>query len=324
LIISNLVLLRILAIFLIINSHLAELYPIAKLSFGGHLGNSLFYFISGIGLALSFQRNPTRAIDWAKKRFIKIIIPLFIFIGVVNIGNWDGFIKAILYNLIWHDTRQIEAFIPVLLLLYLFFLPIQKLAVKGTRNLIIFLMFFAFILFIYRINYLSVIPSSLPSKDVFFLLNAIICFILGIYMTKVNYSYFSNKLILAFGAVVILLLSQGMHQCILSLNKNFILLNFYLNFVSVIALYLLFNTVSLANNKNALNFMQEISVSSLAVFILHFNVINIIYKAMINFPYNIVCVFLYSFLCAYSISKIANYISNMLLSVVSKKSIVIG
>lgn len=50
-------LLRAVAIVLVVNSHLDDLYPIHQLGTGGVFGNELFFFISGYGLYLSYQAS---------------------------------------------------------------------------------------------------------------------------------------------------------------------------------------------------------------------------------------------------------------------------
>lgn len=60
---------RLLAIFLIVNSHIGELYPDCRFAVGGHLGNSIFFFASGFGLLLSCRLNPLRTLNWYRKRF---------------------------------------------------------------------------------------------------------------------------------------------------------------------------------------------------------------------------------------------------------------
>lgn len=318
-IISNLVFLRILAILLIVNAHLEGLYPFSSLASGGTLGNSLFYFISGIGLTASFQRNPVTALQWGKKRITKVIIPLLIYIGIINLGNFKGFVHEVLLLVIWHDVKQIASFLPVLWGLYLLFLPINKLTVTGTRNMLIFLMVSAFILFIYRIKMLSVVPSGLPSSDIFFSLNALICFMLGMYIIKKNEGSFSrkNSQIVTIASMAIILFSQGMHHYFLLIDKKYIFMNFYLNFLTVIALYLLTTSINLKGLGKSVPFLQQVALSSLAVFIVHGKLIDIMKETAIQFPYNIVCVYLYSFFFAYSITNLANHVSSYMLSKIS-------
>jgi peptidoglycan/LPS O-acetylase OafA/YrhL len=66
--------LRFLAIMLVINSHLDDLYPIHWLGTGGSIGNSLFFMLSSYGIMLSEQKNPQSFSQFMIKR-IKRIYP---------------------------------------------------------------------------------------------------------------------------------------------------------------------------------------------------------------------------------------------------------
>ncbi len=306
---------------LIVNAHLETLYPFPSMAFGGTLGNSLFYFVSGIGLTASFHRNPLPAFQWGKRRITKIIIPLLIYIGLVNLGNLKGFVDEVFLLVIWHDIKQVASFLPVLWGLYLLFLPINRLNATGTRNTLLVLMLATFILFVYRIKTSSDISSGLPSSDIFFSLNALICFMLGMYVIKKNDGFFSRKhtFLVAIASIAIVLFSQGMHHYIFTIDRKYIFMNFYFNFLTVIALYLLTTSVNLKVIDKFLPFMQEIALSSLAVFIVHGKIIDILKKTSIQFPYNIACVYLYSFIFAYSLTKGSNYAGNYVLKRISPK-----
>ncbi len=237
----------------------------------------------------------------------------------MNLGNWRGFADTSFNILTWHDVDQLTSFFPVLWALYLLFLPLNKLTVTGTRNMLVFLMVFAFMLFIYRTRTLSVIPSGLPSSDIFFSLTAFISFLLGMYVTKKNVGSFTGKngLIIAVVSTSIILCSQGMHHYILSIDKKYIFINFYLNFLTVIAFYMLATSINAKGVSRFLPFLQEMALSSLAVFIVHVKIIEIIKMAPIQFPYNIACVYLYSFIFAYSLTKVSNYAGNYVLGRIS-------
>ena len=316
-VLGELVYIRLLAIFLIVNSHLDNLYPFSKLAFGGHLGNSLFYFISGFALADSFQRNPVSWFSWGKKRVFKIIIPVILIVGIVNVGDFDKFVNLIFNFLIWHEIKQLESFLPVLWGLYILFLPLNKLSILKLKRLLFWLMIATFFLFVYRIKSSNNIPGDLPSKDVFFSLSAIICFLLGIYIYKVKNTFLldinNKKYSIIFASIVTILVSQGIHQYIFSIDRVYIFINFYLNFFTVVGLFILITSIDFFKNNRSVPFFQEIALSSLAVYIVHFKIIHIIENSDINFPYNIIGVYLYSILFAYSVTKVANFFSDSLL-----------
>ena len=51
--------LRVLAIVLIANSHLEDLYPFRPLAADGLIGNSLFFMLSGLGITLALGGGRT-------------------------------------------------------------------------------------------------------------------------------------------------------------------------------------------------------------------------------------------------------------------------
>ena len=119
---------RFLGILLVTNSHLDHLYPIRQLGTGGSLGNSLFFMISGYGLALSYLSKPLPFFNWYWRRITRIY-PSFIFIfGIFGIWfggfwrtwKWDDYIIALLWpvNYTW--------FISALMVFYIIFFIIMK------------------------------------------------------------------------------------------------------------------------------------------------------------------------------------------------------
>lgn len=64
--------LRFVAILLITNSHLDKLYPLAAMSIGGQLGNSLFFMLSGFGLAASYRKKGDDFWPWLQRRLSRI------------------------------------------------------------------------------------------------------------------------------------------------------------------------------------------------------------------------------------------------------------
>lgn len=64
--------LRFVAILLITNSHLDKLYPVSAMATGGQLGNSLFFMLSGFGLAASYRKKGDVFWPWLQKRLSRI------------------------------------------------------------------------------------------------------------------------------------------------------------------------------------------------------------------------------------------------------------
>ena len=130
---NDTLLLRAIAILLITNSHIDQLYPWPKLGAGGSLGNSIFFFLSGLGIALSWryaekakpEKNALRR--WFPHRFGRLYLPVFIFVTVflvIVFGGWktwsypDYFNNYIIVKDYW--------FILSLLVFYLLIFPVLK------------------------------------------------------------------------------------------------------------------------------------------------------------------------------------------------------
>lgn len=84
-------LLRALGALLIINSHVEPLYPVRQLAFGGLIGDSLFFFLSGFGLACSGARCRRPFFGWYGRRVARIypsvILVVLVFDGLLR---WPG------------------------------------------------------------------------------------------------------------------------------------------------------------------------------------------------------------------------------------------
>lgn len=75
-------LLRAAAILLITQSHLDALLPDSRIAAGGALGNALFFFISGYGLALGVSGS-TPLWPWLARRALRLYVPLWTVIALV-------------------------------------------------------------------------------------------------------------------------------------------------------------------------------------------------------------------------------------------------
>ena len=118
-------LLRILAIVLIANSHLEELYPFRPLAADGLIGNSMFFLLSGLGLALSPRTSEGRFVAWYRRRLGRIYPGLWIAV-LLGTAGWEGGwhgrgIGQVLHDLFWPTpygfVAQIVVFYPFFYLL---------------------------------------------------------------------------------------------------------------------------------------------------------------------------------------------------------------
>jgi peptidoglycan/LPS O-acetylase OafA/YrhL len=117
--------LRVLAITLIANSHLEDLYPFRWLAADGLIGNSLFFLLSGLGLALSPRTGEGHFLGWYRRRVSRIYPGLWltVLVGMVLFqGAWrDWSPLDFVRNLVWPTPygfiAQIVVFYPAFYLL---------------------------------------------------------------------------------------------------------------------------------------------------------------------------------------------------------------
>ncbi len=95
---NDTVLLRALAALLIANSHIEAFYPFRQLAADGLLGDSLFFFLSGYGLALSAHKSQRGFVEWYGRRLSRIypalLLVVFAFAYIPQAGwitwrPWD-------------------------------------------------------------------------------------------------------------------------------------------------------------------------------------------------------------------------------------------
>lgn len=113
-----------LACILIINFHCLYIYPdfLQKFSFGGDLGNNMFFLVSGFTLIASINRTRINNIgEWIKKRYIRIIPICFLFnlISYMLYTNRDfvgNVFHAFVFPTIHWFTGALTVFYPMLFL----------------------------------------------------------------------------------------------------------------------------------------------------------------------------------------------------------------
>jgi hypothetical protein len=115
-------LVRVLAMLLIANSHLEALYPRPWLAGDGLLGNSLFYVLSGFGLAASAEtRGLPGFLPWYAKRLIRIYPSLWLFLAASLLWTRppDLLGSITLRGFIWPTSYSfIMIIVPVYALIY--------------------------------------------------------------------------------------------------------------------------------------------------------------------------------------------------------------
>ena len=86
-------LLKVIAVFLIINSHCEPVYRIKQLATGGALGNSLFFICSGFCLKEVIENK----VSWLVNKILKLYIPTVI-ITILFYTNTDMFWQINIYG----------------------------------------------------------------------------------------------------------------------------------------------------------------------------------------------------------------------------------
>lgn len=113
----------------VINRHWSDSSFLRFWCQGGYIGVALFFFFSGYGLMESDAKKHLSAVDFFRKRFIKVYLPVLLvsaiwipvyytYVGRNNVGlnAW-----TILYDLLWGFRDCVLWFVKILFLLYGFF-----------------------------------------------------------------------------------------------------------------------------------------------------------------------------------------------------------
>lgn len=159
--------LRVLAIILVVNSHMDSVYPphMAFLATGGMIGNALFFMLSAFGLYVSMHEYPRAFGEWYARRIIRIYpsvwvtvillcIPIRIYGGEIGLNNildemgkffyppfW--FLQALLiyYGIIFFIIRDFSCkrlalvsvpIVSMYALYYMFVLDLEKWSIEQT------------------------------------------------------------------------------------------------------------------------------------------------------------------------------------------------
>lgn len=133
--------LRVIAAIFITNSHFADVWPYPQMAFGGHLGNNVFFLISGFCLYNVKDSFPT----WYIKRVIRIYPAvwvtniIYILTKYYVIDSYSSFIHYFIYPTGFH-------FVGSIMLLYAVFFLIRFIQKKWHIETIFFMILF-FIIF---------------------------------------------------------------------------------------------------------------------------------------------------------------------------------
>ncbi|EGB15424.1 hypothetical protein DND132_2220 [Pseudodesulfovibrio mercurii] len=279
----NLYLLRLVAILLIVNAHMGEVYPRASMAMGGYLGNSLFYFVSAVGLSLSRSVNLSY-LTWLKKRFFNLLLPIVILFALVELNpakTWD-----ILYNLlIPHSLAQKGNFFTNLVVLYLVFWPLQRLSFRALGWLLAGLMTVPCVLL--ALHAVPLNPGTSPAQA-FFPVSAWMNFVSGMLVARLMQRgrFRAPGAAACAAGAALFVLCMAVHHALGRSSVDLVrLLAMHVNLLTVLAL---FYATLLANRLSAdaplAAAAKGLSLLSLPVYAIHFKVLHVIRPLDLN-PY---------------------------------------
>lgn len=147
--------LRFIAILLITNSHLDNLYPVSAMSTGGQLGNSLFFMLSGFGLAASYRKKGDVFGPWLQRRLARIypsVLLVALTAAVVTGAVFEWGVMDYVRHLLWPTEYWFVAAIVC------FYVPFYWL--MSLRNKAVFLWLIGLLFLPYFYFYLTTLDLS--------------------------------------------------------------------------------------------------------------------------------------------------------------------
>lgn len=146
--------LKAVAIVLVTNSHMRGFYPVAEMATGGLLGNTLFFFASGITTALGLSRRTQPFLPWYSRRVRRIYVDLWlvtgllIALGIVSVSGAVDLLATLFFpSYYW--------FIPAIAVLYPICYVLIRFGSNGALPTAI-----AASLILYAIVYMSVVDFT--------------------------------------------------------------------------------------------------------------------------------------------------------------------
>lgn len=301
-------LLKFFATLLITNSHFGLLYPKGYefLATGGTVGNSIFFFLSGYVLNFS---NKDSNVKWILKRYLRVIIPIWIFnILLVIIGDS---VKPIsfLYPQYW--------FLQAIIVFYPLFLLISKYLKKYILQSIFVVLTIYVLFFFYNTHNVWIVEiTSNPTKLHWIYYFSLMLFGAYIASLAINNDRKNQKKMNKLN-IFFLLISIALYY----LFKYIIISRTLFDFQFLLPLFLFlicyFSFITIKNsNVERLNskIVLKISELTLEIYIVQFLIIRFTEKLLFPFGLitSVVLILLASFLLNYLTIKIKNVLFSLL------------
>lgn len=292
--ITSLDVMKLIAIFMVLNSHMDICYPqYSFLATGGAIGDALFFFVSGFTIFIS-KRD--RFDNWYKRRITRIYLPVIttaIFAYICFNEDWI-ISDIILLKDYW--------FLPCILSYY----PILYLISYSKRLLYIFIASLIFICVIFFCFYdftnNGLIYGGGTFRLIFFFIFILEGAIIGKYYHKFRYKHYHLLLLLLFIA-----LWYASIYFFVNTNAQIVSILFLIGII-----YYLFNiaTATFFAKKNIYRIVYIISSLCLECYLIQEYIITDYFNSI--FPFNLLIIILTTLLFAYLIKVSTNILTQTL------------
>jgi len=317
-------LLKFLAIFLIINSHMSHYYPIASFGSGGSLGNAIFFMLSAYGLLFSFRKKNKTFNDYYIHRVKRLYSPIWVALTfmILPISFYFGEFET-KELLTWVGFYFYPPFWFIQILLFYYFVGFFLMYKYSDQR---FFKFLFVSLIIYIINYFSLdftnfSLESVPFRFIFYF----IVFIYGFYIAnnfyKIYYKGYKDILILFVLFICYLIFK-------LIIGKGYLVeIQFVIHILTISIIFYLFkiNNSSyiqsfMKSNKYISRQINYLGGITLEIYIVHAILFNHIFPRLdFNFPINVIMSFILAFLLASILSLLTQSIQRKILIINLKK-----
>jgi peptidoglycan/LPS O-acetylase OafA/YrhL len=313
---------RFLAIFLITNSHLDQLYPVTYLGTGGAIGNALFFMLSGYGLTISWQKNKYSFFKWYKRRILRIYPSLILVVIIFDLllgGAWKYWtFLDYLTAFTWPTPAW---FISALMLFYIIFFIILRLKNHNAFIAAIFLLFIPYFYFYFSHVDLSHYTIEGPGyfKWIFYLQIMLFGGYLAYHSQKIKYK--NHTFIIYLMGALLLYLVFGKSF----VNGHYAEYQFVIHLLTFAIVYFTFAVARSAlvlekimGNQKTFYIVALISGLTLEIYLLQYQVYSNVIVTSLLFPINIIIFWILVVFLAFIIFRISDFVRTFLSSNINK------
>ncbi|MBS4033342.1 MAG: acyltransferase [Ignavibacterium sp.] len=313
------------AILLITNSHLDHLYPIFQLGTGGAIGNSLFFMLSGYGLALSWEKEKRKFPQWYKRRILRIYPSLILVVGIFDLfmrGSWKSWtFLDYLTAFTWPTPAW---FISALMLFYIVVFIMLK---KRNQNAFLFAIFLLFIPYFYMyFTYLDISQYNIEGPGYFKWIFYLQIMLFGCFL-----AYRSRKIEFKNPYSLICLIVALTLYFVAGINfikGNYAEYQFTIHLLTFAIAYFIFTASrslfvleKIMGNKKLSYMITFVSGLTLEIYLLQYYVYSNVVVTSLFFPINIIVFWILVVSLAFVIFRMADFLRTLLSSNLIKKSI---